>query len=145
MYLLLLLLRDILVLVQQHWCLDLERPEKNTNKELSKKLKEKTIGSANFSHLLTARSVEHPLSVQARIWSSPGVCCPWRGAGRTTIFRPSKEALHWYSSCRKELLSWAKGKSNRSLWPAISNSTECRILSTAQSIKASLFFGVMST
>lgn len=128
---LVLLLCDILVLVQQHWCLDLERPEKNTNKELSNKLKENTIGSTNFSHQLTARSVEHRLSVQARIWSSPGVCCPCCGAGRATIFRPSKEALDWFSSCRKELLSWARGKSSRSLWPANSNSTECRILSTA--------------
>lgn len=44
---LLLLLCDILVLVQQHWCLDLERPEKNVNKELLNKLKEKTTGSTN--------------------------------------------------------------------------------------------------
>ncbi|TNN60736.1 hypothetical protein EYF80_029080 [Liparis tanakae] len=48
--------------------------------------------------------------------------------GRATIFSPSREALLWLSSPRKELRFWARGKSSSSLRPASSSSAVCVLL-----------------
>lgn len=90
--------------------------------------KKKKTEEINFNFKFQFR----PLAAsEIHVTSSPGVCCRWCccWAGSGTIFRPSREALRWFSSRRNEPASWARGKSSRSLWPANSNSTEWRLLS----------------
>lgn len=76
-------------------------------------------------------------------WFSPCVWCPWCGQGvqtrvMATIFSPSREALRWLNSTRKELLSWARGKSSSSLWPPSSSSTVWLLLDTKWWLKSRL-------
>ena len=121
----LLLLCDFPVLLQQHWSLDLWRPENTTTRRCQTRFQLNETISWNKAVLARCMSS----------WFSPCVCCPWCGQGvqtrvRATIFSPSKEALRWLNSTRKELLSWARGKSSSSLWPPSSSSTVWLLLET---------------
>lgn len=114
---------DFLVLVQQHWSLDLQQSE-NTNQP-----------PVVRQDCNTGRRKAHKTWVCEH--KSPCVRSPrcgqgQQGLGRANIFSPSRDTLRWLSPPKKELLSRARGKSSSSLWFPNSSSTAWLLLGTKQ-------------